>query len=271
MNNPTRSLLLSLAVLFVSRSLAVPVLTASNLYSASYDAAVGSALQSSPFSGGAASVATDLGTASVSTQGTTSSSANSLTMNYSFSEHLDAPHPTLVSYYDYWYGYVSSMSGDMYAESLVNGTFTLDASDVGYTYSMTADFNQTGTSQMTLFANLYDLTVYGALYDDYQFNNPSTGGSMGLGTGAQAFNYPTVGATSGDLIAGHTYGYAIGSMIRHYQAAAGETVSDGQGAFALNIQGPAPEAVPEPSSLALMGLGACGILFAARKRLASRA
>jgi len=256
----------------VSQSLAVPVLTSGSVTAIADDASVGSDLQTSNFSGGVASAAKDIGTVSASTQGTTSSSGNSLTMNYAFSEHLDAPHPTLVSYYDYWSGYVSYMSGDMYAESMVNGTFTLDASDIGYTYSMTAAFDQTGTSQMVLSANLYDITEYGPLYDDYQYTNGSTNGSMGLGTGAQSFNYPTVGATSGDLIAGHTYSYSMISYIRHYQAATGETVADGQGTFAVNIQGPAaPEAVPEPSSLALLGLGACGILFAARKRMASRA
>ncbi|MBW8886591.1 MAG: PEP-CTERM sorting domain-containing protein [Fibrobacteres bacterium] len=272
MKKPFQFFLLGIiSIVSVSKSLAVPVLNSSNLYTISSDAAVGSTVQSTSLTSGAAAISSDLGTVSESTQGTVSSSANSLTMNYAFSEHLDAPHPTLVSYYDYWYGYVSFLSGDMYSQSLVNGTFTLDAADVGYTYSMTADFDQTGTSQMVLFASLYDITEYGALYDDFQFTNGSTDGSMGLGTGAQSFNYPTVGATSGDLIAGHTYGYSMSSYIRHWQAADGETATDAQGTFAMNIQGPAPEAVPEPSSLALLGLGACGIIFAARKRTSSRA
>jgi hypothetical protein len=269
MNIPFRLFCATLLSLSASQVLATPVLNSGTVYSFVNDAAYGSQTGSAGLATGSASASATVGTASATTQGTVTATGNSLSVDYSFVEHLDAPHPTLVSYYDWWYGYVSYWSGDMYAQSLVNGSFTLDAGDVGYTYELTADFDQSGTSQMTLFANLYDMTAYGALYDLYQYNTVSTDGSMALGTGAQGFNYAPIGATSGDLIAGHTYSYVISSMVRHYQAAAGETVTDAQGTFGIRIQG--PQAVPEPSGLLLAGLGLAGCWLAVRKRAAKRA
>jgi hypothetical protein len=220
-----------------------------------------------PLSAGSASAA--IGTVATTTTGAAASSANSLTIDYSFTQHLDAPHPTLVSYYDWWYGWVSYYSGDMYAQSTVNVSFTLDAADVGYTYSLTAALAQTGTSQMVLFASLYDQTGNMSLYSMQQYNPVSTDAAMGMGTGAQLFSYNS-GSAAGDLIAGHTYSYSIGSYIRHYQAAAGETAADARGTFGVNLIGPEVAAVPEPSSLVLLAFGALPMLWLIRRRTGLR-
>lgn len=271
MLKPIRFILAGFLALSMSPVLAVPVQSYATVSAYAADTSLGTATQSATLGiGGSATASASLGTLSTSVQGTAIASGNGLTLDYAFTETLGAPNPVLVSFNDPVKGYISYLAEDMYVESIITGSFTLDAADVGYSYALTGAFDQVGTSQMMLAAYLYDMTDGSGRYYLYQYDPVSTDASMGPAAGAQAVYQTQSGSTSGELIAGHSYGYYFSGEIRHYNAAEGETATDARGSFTLSIQGPAPEAVPEPSSLVLCGLGLGGLVWAARKRRASR-
>lgn len=248
--------------------MAVPVLTYGELNAYATEVASTTVIQSALLAeGGSVGVSASQGSVSTAIQGAAIASGNGLDVDFAFTERLGAPHPTVVTYYDSVKGEISYLSTDMQAFSEVYGIFTLDAADVGYTYSMAVDFGQAGTSKMVLLADFYDLTESEKRYELYQYNTASTDGNMGSGALPQSSQYYSqIGSTSGDLIAGHTYSFAIIHEIGHYWTADGETAAEAEGTFTLAIQGPAPQAVPEPSGLVLCGLGLAGLLWAVRKR-----
>jgi hypothetical protein len=267
MFNPIRFLLAGFLALSISPVLAVPVLTYTSVWAYAKDSGI--TYQDSPLAiGGSAVASGSLGTVSTEITATAMPSSNSLTLEGTLMERLGAPHLPFEAHYDpekmyYYYGDTS-----MSALSQFTGIVTLDAADSGYTYAMTASFDQAGTSQMALLASLWDLADYSARYDLNQYNPISTDGSMGLGTGAQVLYH--AGSATGDLVAGHSYSFVFLHKIQHNGVAARGTATDAQGTFALSIQGPAPAAVPEPSGLILCGLGLGGMVWVARKRSASR-
>jgi hypothetical protein len=265
MRNPSRFILASLLALSTSvlatSVLAAPILTNAELQAGAWDASLlGLDTQTSLLAvGGSAAASASMGAASADIQGAAIATGNGFTLDFSFTDRVGAPHPDL------------TYTVDLQADAMLSGTFTLDADDVGFTYAMEADFDQAGTSMMVLHTYLYDLIEPGpSLFSVFQHDPISTDGSMGTEAGKHAIVDSRIGWTSGDLIAGHSYGYAMNALIGHDEAAYGETAAEAHGTFKLAIQGPAPEAVPEPSSLALFGLGLGGMLLAFRKRSAQR-
>jgi hypothetical protein len=260
MPNPIRFILPGLLALSTP-VLAVPILSNAELHAGAWDASLLELdTQTSPLAvGGSAAASASMGGASTGIQGAAIDTGNGFILDFSFTGRVGAPHPDL------------TYTVDLQANAILSGTFTLDADDVGYTYAMEAVFDQAGTSMMAFHTYLYDLTEPGLpLFSLFQHNPVSTDGSMGTDAGKQAIADSRIGWTSGDLIAGHSYGYVMDALLGHDEAAYGETAAEAQGTFKLAIQGPAPEAVPEPSSLVLCGLGLGGLLWAARKRSAFR-
>lgn len=148
--------------------------------------------------------------------------------------------------------------------------FTLEAGDIGYTYTLDGRLEQQGTSRLYLQSNLIDMTS-GQVFQGHGDRNPSTDGY--LQTGETSFTH--TGSLSGALIAGHMYQFYYSAMTQHftpgndpYTNPFGYTPTTAQGHLTLTLAGPAAPvaAIPEPGTLALFGLGLGGLALAWRRR-----
>lgn len=267
--------LVALSVLLPSAAaLATPVFTNGNLYSYTHDNRYGDGNQSTTLVQGDGSASSSVPSAQNAATADFNLAGNTLNWGATFSQSIGAPAPDPFSYYDWWYGQVNGYRGDIYAQTTFGGTFTLEAGDAGYTYDLSAVTSQTGTSQLVLYASFYDMTAGQQLYYLNQaYNAPSNNGTMSLGVGGDYREQ--MGATSGELIAGHSYNVVFYSYVRHWNNGSttwtnpyNEGAASAQGSFNVLVQGPAPAAVPEPSSLALLGLGLGAGAFLARRRKA---
>jgi hypothetical protein len=137
------------------------------------------------------------------------------------------------------------------------------------TYALSGNYAAShlgGAGQVYFASFLYDLTAGGFLYNAGQISTNTADESFTLGgAGGDSYN-GTTGASTGSLLAGHTYMFSMSASIQAYPGVdAGATA---QGDFTLKIGGGAPTAqVPDSSSsLGCVALGLAA-LAAVRRRV----
>jgi hypothetical protein len=269
MINHIPSLLFASSVLLAALpSMSTPIIVAGSNTRSTANANDGDGLASqsqtlNPAGYGSNSVTSVAGTASVTNGYDYSVAGNVVTLAHTFEQHLGAPSPY---YYQPGFYQVEEM-----AQTFGSVIFTLEAGDIGYTYALDGRTVQEGTSILTLQSSLIDLTTNTTVLSDFRQIFPAT--DVTLQTGVS--HTPNAGNLSGALVAGHTYRLNYQSYVRHNEMGHGAfgnqygyTATDAAGHITLTLTGPAPVgAVPEPSTLALMGLGlgACALLARRRK------
>lgn len=143
--------------------------------------------------------------------------------------------------------------------------FTVDA-DMTYNLSGTYSVTDVTSPGIVFFdALLYDLTAGLQLFGSQTESRDTTNESLVLGVGGgDYFNAAHVGSVSGNLIAGRTYQLYFHAFTRA-AAPSGDGGAIATGNVTLQL-GSGVDAVPEPASLAMWGLGALGMAIQVRRR-----
>jgi hypothetical protein len=164
------------------------------------------------------------------------------------------------------FDHVTAGSSNSSAYTFAEFLFTVDA-DTSYSLAGSYSFtdNAAGTASETagFYMYLYDLTA-----DEYLlFENDHFGAALDDGTfvfGDPA-SFPE-GSLTGSLVAGHSYELYVEAIVRNSFSDSSYPVFYGSGSFSLEIGEAQVAAVPEPSTLALCGVGAAVLAWRRRRR-----
>jgi hypothetical protein len=138
--------------------------------------------------------------------------------------------------------------------------------DVDTTYSLAGSYEfgdhaeGVASERVALLVYLLDLTTGDYLFDYVHNGTSLDAGTLSLGDPGD----DSEGSLTGALLAGHTYELFIEASVRNASGAGTHPVFYGSGDFTFQIGG--EQAVPEPATLVLFGLGAAGLAVARRRR-----
>lgn len=145
--------------------------------------------------------------------------------------------------------------------------FTVDANT---TYSLSGKFDVTDVTSPSpgsvhFVGYLVDLTTTTYLFLSEQFSRETANESYVLGGNGGDWGNSLAGSLTGNLIAGHNYKWhSLASIVAY--TVTGDGGASAEGDITLKIGSGGTTTVPEPSSLAMWGIGALGMMFARRKR-----
>lgn len=138
------------------------------------------------------------------------------------------------------------------------------------TFSFAADYSATGLATTYQNANLVDLAA-GELFNDLNQSIGTANESFVAGAGCQGdYDCASSGSLSGLLLGGHSYALLWEQFIQDYDGStllsrANAATASGRVCFAVGTDATCTANVPEPTSLALIGIGLLAVTKVRRR------
>jgi len=159
-------------------------------------------------------------------------------------------------------GYVHSVTWATPAPVTLAGFNLVAAHDAGNDGYVNRDINYRGFSRFTLYASANSGGPYSIVYDG--FTDTDSDGDYGGGPTYPLQNYLELTANFGAPLTAQYFRAEFVQSGPYPRTGAG--YSDAQGPRILELDGLAPAQAPEPSALALLGLGLAGLVASRRRK-----